>query len=48
MAGTGARRYSREVPRYDQLPIFPGSNIRHSWDVFGWGDELGTLNLLTP
>ena len=29
-----------------QLPILGG--IRHAWDAFGRGDELGTVNLLTP
>ena len=28
------------------MPILGG--IRHAWDAFGRGDELGTVNLLTP
>jgi kynurenine formamidase len=35
-----------EIPLYAELPILPGLGIRHSWNVFGPGDELGTLNLL--
>jgi kynurenine formamidase len=34
-------------PRYDALPLLPGSDLRHAWDVFGRGDTLGTLNRLT-
>ncbi|HEY4377648.1 MAG TPA: hypothetical protein VGM93_10830, partial [Acidimicrobiales bacterium] len=30
------------MPRLDRL------NLPHSWDFFGRGDELGTLNHLTP
>ncbi|MGW4335405.1 cyclase family protein [Rhodococcus koreensis] len=35
-------------PRFDELPIIPKLGLRHSWDHFGQGDELGTLNRLTP
>ena len=35
-------------PRYADLPVLPGSDLRHAWDVFGDGDALGTLNFLTP
>jgi kynurenine formamidase len=34
------------LPPYAQLPLLPRVGIPHSWDVFGPGDELGTLNLL--
>jgi kynurenine formamidase len=33
--------------RYDDLPILPASGLRHSWQVFGDGDQLGTLNRVT-
>ena len=36
----------RTVP-FDQLPLLPGSGLRHAWDVWGPGDNLGTLNRLT-
>lgn len=32
---------------FDQLPVLPGTGRRHSWDVHGPGDQLGTLNRLT-
>lgn len=37
-----------ELPRYDDLPEVPGLGIRHAWGVFGEGDVLGSVNLLTP
>ena len=36
------------LPSFDALPIIPGLGLRHSWGVFGDGDRLGTINLLTP
>lgn len=36
-----------QLPLYDELPMyrnFPGC----AWSVWGEGDELGTVNLLTP
>lgn len=33
--------------RFDELPVLPGSGLRHAWDVWGPGDNLGTLNRLT-
>jgi len=36
------------VVPFDELPVLPGSGLRHSWDVHGAGDQLGTLNRLTP
>lgn len=35
------------VPFRD-LPVLPASGIRHSWDVFGRDDQVGTLNRTTP
>jgi hypothetical protein len=32
---------------FDELPALPGSGLRHAWDVWGPGDNLGTLNRLT-
>jgi hypothetical protein len=36
------------LPRFDDLPELPGLGIRHAWDVFGRGDALGSINLVTP
>lgn len=36
------------VVPFDELPRLPSSGLRHSWDVHGRGDQLGTLNRLTP
>jgi hypothetical protein len=33
---------------FDELPRLAQSGLRHSWDVWGPGDNLGTLNRLTP
>ena len=35
------------VVPFDKLPVLPGSGLRHAWDVWGPGDNLGTLNRLT-
>ncbi len=35
-------------PMFDELPRLAGSGYRHSWDVWGASDQLGTLNRLTP
>jgi hypothetical protein len=32
---------------YEELPFLPASGARHSWDVFGRDDPLGTINRLT-
>ena len=32
---------------FDELPVLPGSGLRHSWQVYPPGDQLGTLNRLT-
>jgi len=37
-----------EAVEFDQLPQLADLGLRHAWDVFGRGDDLGTLNLLTP
>lgn len=34
--------------RYDDLPVLPGCGLPHAWQVHGSGDQLGTLNRLTP
>jgi kynurenine formamidase len=34
------------IPPYDSLPRLPGNGLRHAWDVWGHGDNLGTLNRL--
>ena len=34
-------------PKYDELPLLPGGDLRHAWEVFGPSDALGTLNGLT-
>ena len=35
------------VVPFDELPVLPESGLRHSWDLHGPGDQLGTLNRLT-
>ena len=43
---TGMREKSDNLPAFDELPNFrdlPGC----AWDIWGRGDELGTVNLLT-
>lgn len=35
------------IPPFDSLPKLPGNGVQHSWDVWGPGDNLGTLNRLT-
>ncbi len=37
-----------DIPRYDDLPIIEATGERHSWDVFGRDDQLGTLNFIRP
>jgi kynurenine formamidase len=34
------------APAYADLPLLPRIGIPHSWEFFGDGDELGTLNFL--
>lgn len=37
-----------DLPAFHELPQFEGRADRHSWDVYGPDDNLGTLNNLTP
>jgi len=37
-----------DLPEFDELPVVEGLGLRHAWNVFGDGDQLGTINLLTP
>ena len=37
----------RSIPAFDELPQL-SNGVRHAWDVWGPGDNLGTLNRLTP
>ena len=36
-----------KLPKYRELPVIGSTDDRHSWDVFGKGDQMGTINLLT-
>jgi Putative cyclase len=33
---------------FDELPVLRTAGVQSSWDVFGVGDSLGTLNFITP
>ena len=33
---------------FAELPVVPGTDERHAWDVWGRDDELGALNLVGP
>ena len=35
------------VPKFEDLPAVDGTE-RHSWDVFGRDDEVGTVNFIGP
>jgi kynurenine formamidase len=35
------------IPPFESLPRLPGNGVQHAWDVWGRGDNLGTLNRLT-
>jgi kynurenine formamidase len=35
------------IPSFDSLPRLAGNNVQHAWDVWGRGNNLGTLNRLT-
>ncbi|CDU22898.1 uncharacterized protein SPSC_01528 [Sporisorium scitamineum] len=39
---------SNNLPNFDDIPPVPGMPHGCAWNVWGQGDELGTLNLLTP
>ncbi len=46
-AGSAAKRVMGREPLYEELPLLPGRDIRHSWSV--WSDRaLGSLNRITP
>lgn len=36
------------IPDFDKIPAVPGMPHGYAWKVWGEGDQLGTLNLLTP
>jgi kynurenine formamidase len=38
----------KELPRFSELPFVGGTRERNAWEVFGRGDQLGTINLLGP
>ncbi|MEI7924762.1 MAG: cyclase family protein [Chloroflexota bacterium] len=49
MAGSNQGSFDiNTVPKYRDLPLVEGTDERHAWDVFGPGDNLGTINYLTP
>jgi kynurenine formamidase len=35
------------IPAFDSLPRLPSTGVQHAWDVWGRGDNLGTLHRLT-
>jgi kynurenine formamidase len=35
------------IPAFDSLPRLPRSGLQHAWNVWGPGDNLGTINRLT-
>ena len=35
------------IPPFDSLPRLPGNGVQHAWDVWGRGDNVGTLNRLS-
>lgn len=37
-----------DLPSYDDLPVTPGAPAGSAWGLWGDGDRLGCLNLLTP
>ena len=38
---------TRKLPTFDELPAFKNFS-GCAWEVWGKGDQLGTVNLLTP
>jgi len=36
------------IPKFAELPTVGSTSEKHTWDVFGRSDQLGTVNLLTP
>jgi kynurenine formamidase len=45
---TTLREVRLPLPNYSELPAFEKTGERNAWGVFGAGDQLGTINLLTP
>jgi kynurenine formamidase len=39
---------AHDLPAFDELPLIEGLGLRHAWGSFGEGDDLGSINLLTP
>ncbi|KAI1297106.1 hypothetical protein F5Y03DRAFT_370093 [Xylaria venustula] len=39
---------AKRLPPFDQLPLDPKDPPGNAWGLWGAGDELGMLNLLTP
>ena len=37
-----------DVPKFQDLPAFEKTGEQHAWGVFGAGDQLGTVNFITP
>lgn len=46
--GSGSSTSASSVPDFDDIPIVPGMPHGCAWTVWGEGDQLETLNLLTP
>ncbi|SPO25625.1 uncharacterized protein UTRI_03349_B [Ustilago trichophora] len=46
--GKGGTFAAGHLPDFDNIPAVPGMPHGCAWNVWGDGDELGTLNLLTP
>jgi hypothetical protein len=40
--------FSRSLPSFDELPPDQGAPEMTAWGLWGEGDEIGTINLLTP
>jgi kynurenine formamidase len=38
----------KELPKFSELPVVGATRERNAWEVFGRGDQLGTINLLGP
>ncbi len=36
------------TPKFSELPVVPGTEERHAWDVWGREDNLGSLNRVGP
>lgn len=37
-----------DLPDYDDLPRFDRIGLPHAWGVYGEGDQIGSINMLTP